>query len=232
MLTKLRTLVLVLGATFAVSASQAHAVTYNFANISNNSGNAGAVAPQLSVDVTAGGLVGGFSTVLFTFYNVVGIDSSITDIYFDDTPTPLFADVPPPGPTNNVVQITASSGVSFSQPATPGNLPEGNTLSPGFVATASANSDSPGVSGNGVNSSSEWVGLYLRLAGSNTLAQVLAALNAGTFRIGLHVQSISPSNLSDAFVNTVPIPPAIVFFLTGLAGLGWLGRRRIRARSI
>src|SRR5512145_721995 len=71
------------------------------------------VSAQLSVDVTAVGT----DQVAFTFYNNVGIASSITDVYFDD------------GTLLGIASVTGSAGVDFSQLASPGDLPGGNLAS-------------------------------------------------------------------------------------------------------
>jgi hypothetical protein len=74
---------------------------------------------QFSVTVTSSGA----NRVDFTFTNSGPLAASITDIYFDD------------GTLLGIASITNGSGVSFSQGATPGNLPAGNNASPPFVAT-------------------------------------------------------------------------------------------------
>src|SRR5262245_47586865 len=73
----MRRIVVALGLV-ALAALPAHAVTFTFHNITNTQAN---LSGQLSVEVTEGAVAG---TVDFTFYNNVGIASSITDIYFDD----------------------------------------------------------------------------------------------------------------------------------------------------
>src|SRR5262245_33030785 len=70
----------------------------------------------------------------FTFLNIGSVPSAIADIYFDD------------GTTRHLQSITGiinSPGVSFSQGASPPNLPGGNPI--GFNTTdgLSADSDAP-----------------------------------------------------------------------------------------
>jgi hypothetical protein len=214
--TKLLKAILVLGGAlfllmYPVSSK---ADTFTFFKITNN-GNPD-VAGQLSVDVTGPG----GNQVSFTFYNDVGIASSITDIYFDDG-TLLSISLP----------LTFSSGVAFSTPATPGNLPSANSASPPFVTTDSfsmdSNSGPPGVMENGVDSSTEWVTITFNLINlpvQKTFNDTLAALEGGSLRIGLHVQAIGPNSGSDSYVNdgpvTVPEPGILILLGIAMSAIG------------
>ena len=95
--------------------------TYNFSQITSNGNQL--VAPQLSVNVTQSG-----SNALFTFFNSSVIASSITDAYFDYGNTNYFTSV-----SNNILGSAGeSASVSYTDGATPPNLPDGNTI--GFSA--------------------------------------------------------------------------------------------------
>jgi hypothetical protein len=197
------------------SLTPAHAVTWGFQNITDNSGIASAVGGQLAVDVQADGTTG----ASFTFSNSGPLASSITDIYFVNDPL-LFG---------NGVTIVNGAGVSFSAGATPGGLPGGTPF--GFAEGAvvfSADSDSP-VQPNGVNPG-ESVTIILALLGGVDFDDVISALLAGTLQLGIHVQGINGDG-SDSYIAATPLPGAIPLFATGLAALGLL-RWRAKRKSI
>lgn len=204
-----------LAALATVSASGASAAPIQFGCISGSSAADCAIGEvQLSADVVAGP---GANQASFTFFNVGSSAASITDIYFDD------------GTLLGIASITSSAGVSFSQGATPGNLPAGNNASPPFVATAgfTADSNAP-VQPSGVNPG-EWVTIVFDLQSGGTIADVLAELADGSLRIGVHVQGFA-SGGSESFVNTpVPEPSGLsVLALTGAFTAAHRARRRAR----
>ncbi len=204
-------LVVVLSA--SLSSSPCFADMFGFYRITSN-GNTD-VASQLTVNVTDPGTTG---QVLFTFKNTGPVQSSITDVYFDD------------GTLLGIASITQSAGVAFGKPAVPAELPSANSAAPPFVTTAgfSADSDSP-IMANGVNSdpTGEWLGITFDLINGKTFADTLAALDSGDLRIGLHIQSIGDTGGSDSYVNDgkVPLPGAVLLGMLGLGAAGLKLRR-------
>ncbi len=214
------TLSLALG---VLSVGSAHAVSFDFDNISNNlAGDAAIGEAQLFVDVTDPG--GG--QVLFTFSNIGPSNSSITDIYFDD------------GDLLGIASIDNSDPglVSFSQTATPGNLPSANSASPPFVTTGNLSADSdPPAQPNGVNPG-ETLGILFDLVGGGTFAGVMSELTDRTLRVGIHVQGFDLGGTeefpggSESFVGTpIPEPHAAVLFVVGALVVGTATRRRLQA---
>ena len=203
----------------ALGSAAVFANTYTFSQITSNG--TVDVTSQLSADVTQSG-----SNVLFTFANTSVIASSITDIYFDFGTTSFFSSV-----SNNVLGAAGdSSGVNYADGATPPNLPSGNTI--GFTADASGDSASKGgITANGVNASSEFVSFLGTTITGITFADVLAGLDSGAFRLGLHVQSIGGSDgTSESFVSAVPVPAALPLMASALGAFG-IARRRNKAKA-
>jgi hypothetical protein len=203
----------------------AHAVIYYFHNITNNGG--ANVAGQLQVDVSAGSnSASAGNDVLFTFKNIGSIQSSITDIYFEDT---NLLTLP--------VVFAQSAGVSFAVGANPVALPGASSVNFVTNATLSSDSNSP-TQPNGINNTnngSEWLKMTVALQGSATYLNVINELNAGQLRIGLHIQGFS-NGQSEGYVNNGPTPPpppsvpdsGSTLFLLGLGilGLRAFARRR------
>ena len=184
--------------------------TYGFGNISNNNvGDALIGEAQLLVDVLADAL--GDNQVIFQFRNIGPDASSITDVYFDN------------GTLLGIASIdNGDPGVSFSQHATPGNLPAANMIDPPFETTAgfSADSDAP-PQPLGVNPG-EMVGITFDLQGGGTVQDILDELADGRIRIGIHVQGFDGGG-SESFVH-VPEPTTLILVALGATGI--IGRRR------
>ena len=123
--------------------------------------------------------------------------------------------------------IGGDPGVDFTEPASPGILPSANDASPPFVSAGfSADSDPP-VQLNGVNPG-ESLGILFDLQGTGSFDNVIALLNNGDLRIGIHVQGFA-SGGSESFVNKpVPEPHAAVLFAIGALVVGTATRRRLQ----
>jgi len=145
----------------------------------------------------------------FTFYNESLIDSSIARIYFDDDSL------------LDISAITEGAGTSFSQPATPGNLPSGKSLEAPFVATEgfSFNGQPPRPQ-SGVNPG-EWLRITFDINGS-TFAAVINGLDTGAIRIGTHIIAL-PDGSSE---SAIAVPEPVTIALLGLGGLALIRRRR------
>ncbi len=207
-----------------LGSAPAMASTYDFYRITNNA--SVDIGGQLSMDVSAQGA----DSVLFTFHNNIGTQSSITDIYFDLGPAAGLI-------TSMQVHDDSGSGVWFDNSARPRNLPGGNTLNPQFQADYSGDSGSFfgfGVAYWGVNTNQEWVSFVGKLGDGKSLDGVLTALGNRDFRVGLHVQAIAPSGDSDSYINNhtnidnvsaVPLPAAGWLFGSALVGFMMLSTR-------
>ncbi len=200
----------------AAAPAQAALASFDFRCISTGVAGACAVGQsQFAVDVTdvfSGALAG---QVLFTFRNIGPAASSITDLYFDD------------GTLLGIAAVRNSTGTNFSQGASPGNLPGGQSMTPQFQTTAgfSADSNSP-TQPNGANPG-EQVAVVFNTINGTTLFDVVAALNGQTIdqngapalRIGLHAQGFA-NDASASFVSNtatvVPLPATAWLLLCGL----------------
>ena len=184
--------------------------TYQVIGVSNNDpGNIAIGEAQLSVDLID--LGGG--QIEFAFSNSGPEECSITDVYFDDR-----------GGLLSGLTIINSTGVQFSQWATPSNLPAGNNLDPHFETTLGMSADSdPPVVHNGVNPG-EYLGIAFDLKSGWDVSGVDNSIYSGDLRIGLKVQGFSDGG-SETFVS-VPAPGALMLSSLGVCIVGWLRRGR------
>lgn len=189
----------------ALAAFTAEAQNYSFSCITNNNAADCATGQtQFSLSVTDTG-----SVVNFTFANSGPGASSITDIYFDwaTSMTPL---------TTGVL-TDSGAGVSFSWGASPPNLPGGSSI--GFVTDLAADSNSP-AQPMGVNPG-EWLNVAF-----TTDQDLIAALNSGALRVGIHTQGYVGGGSESLVVSPIPEPETYAMLAAGLALLGWQVRRR------
>lgn len=201
--------------------AQAASLHYKFDRITGNASESLSQQLGMEVESRAGG-------ALFTFRNNLGIASSITDIYFDDKRGGLFRSI--------AYSTDSGVGVSFDSQAAPANLPGSKAI--GFSASFSGDSNNrsveqgvvtKGVPANGVNRSGEWVSFLGFWAGAANFDGLLAAIDNGNFRVGLHAQAIGLAGASDSYVNqpsAVPLPAAAWLFASALFGFVVISNRR------
>ena len=190
----------------------AGATTLGFGCITNDSAtDCGIGEAQLSVDVNDPG-----SGVEFLFHNVGSDAVKVEGVYFDD------------GTLLSIASITSGPGVSFSQGATPPELPGANQASPPFMTTQTFLADSdPSVSQNAVGPG-EWLSVVFDLKSGGTFSDVLQDLTNGTLRVGVHAIAFA-SGGSESLVSLplgVPEPGALALLGLAVASLTLRQRRR------
>jgi hypothetical protein len=197
-------------------AGEAAAVPLSFTCITGNiPGDCTIGQDQLSAELTSENA----GQIRLAFANAGPAAASITDVYVQDS-SGLLADLD---------SILSGPGVAFSEGASPGDLPGGNTV--GFTATFSADSDAP-AQPNGVNPL-ESLALIFDLGAGIDFDDVTAALASGDLRVGIHVQGFRTEG-SESFVNgggpSVPEPSAALVFAVGSLLVAGAIRRPLAAR--
>lgn len=206
----------ILGLTALVFIGTTQAATYNFACLTNNSGDCNSIASLLTLDVTNPNA----GETLFQF-NVAAIGGNVAvkEIYFDDDALGLLnsatADVDETGGT------VAGGGVDFQSLDVPGeNFPSGGS----FVETFSIEAEPPsGDNQHGIDNG-ESLGILFK---DTDFASILLALG-GDLGIGLHAGSLGAGNqYSESLILTPsPVPVPAAFWLFGTALIGFIGISR------
>ncbi len=151
----------------------------------------------------------------FTFYNDSAFQSSVARIYFDDGSLLGISEI-----------INSPSYTEFETNPSPGDLPGGEDLVPPFEAdrefSIGAESPPPWKGVNDGDPLNEWVTLEFKLINGGDLDSVIAELNTGVLRIGLHIIALPDGSSESAIL--VPEPATVL--LLGLGTLVLLGRRR------
>lgn len=209
----------------AANGAQAAAATYSFKCVTNiSAANCNDGRSTLSMSVTPFGS----NQVDFTFKNSTALNSSITEIYFQDGTLLGIASL-----------LDSGAGVTFSQvgSANPGNLPGGNTATPPFVATQGFMVDtgnggpSKGVQNTLDGGAQEFVTIRFNLINNKTYSDTLDALNGplgdgNDLRVGVHLVSYSTNGLSESYIDAVPEPSSYALLLAGLGFIGYTWNRR------
>ena len=204
----------------ALSVSAAQAVQYTFDLVAGDGNHENDLSGQLFLDVTDSG--GG--EVLFTISNNGPIASSVGAVYMDDGA--YFSAIS--GLIDKDEGVGGDVGVDFSYPGN-NNFPEGNTLTPPFETTQDLTADRDTAQANGINSG-ESLGISFLLLDDVTFSDVLAGLDDGSIRVGLHVMAIAPGGGSDSYVNggRVSVPDAATsgaMMTVALGMLAWARRK-------
>jgi hypothetical protein len=218
----------VVGVAILLASFNASAIsyTYDFYKITDN--NTEDLSSQLSITLWSYDEANAtFGTslddtqVLFTVTNNVGIDSNISEVYFDD------GLLGPSVAINSLGGFTSFTGGS----ADPGNLPGGEGIDPVFSSSTNFSADvDPGSPTNGVDDAADILGISLGLGSYADADAVNAAVLGGDLRFGLHVRSIGTLGGSDSYVSPVPgegVPVPSTLFLLGLGLLG-LARMQLK----
>jgi len=229
--------VVLLAGGLGVAAARADIVHhYSFDAATQNSSlvNRTAVANQLLVTVSAPSESSGYAN--FTFRNLVGFASNVSEIRFDG------------GASISTMLVEAQSGASFGSDRVvtdfvPMFAPSPNLQDFGFGAAGAATTRLSITDDNGLNAFSDWLTVRVTFTGM-TFADVMSAManpyDSAWFRIGVQVQSIGDDAQSDGFFNgsaqyglaIVPLPLAFwpgLATIGGAMGLGIYRRRAARA---
>mgnify|MGYP001818393262 CR=1 FL=1 len=173
---------------FAALSPAANANVYGFDAITSNGGSSVAIGEtQLSMEVIDCGIM----CVDFTFTNSGPENSVVEAIYWED-PVPYLDGI------TDITSLVEIDGVSFAEDPTPNVLPGGNTV--GFSVSNDVDADNPAPT-FGIDPG-ESLSVQFMLGAGYNFADVLAALDDTSLRVGMHVIAFD-NGQSESFVNGV-----------------------------
>ncbi|BAZ13689.1 hypothetical protein NIES4071_55290 [Calothrix sp. NIES-4071] len=178
-----------IGTTVIATSAPASATSFSFSNISGGDTVGDDYAGNFSFDVTDSGN----NTVLFKFLNQASGSQTSQALKqvafsFDPTKNALLS--------NMILNVGNTGTVEFQ--ANTQNLSQSNKIS-GWESTTFG-ADTKGGNGNAVQGT-ESLGIKFNASFND----VIAALNARTLMVGIHVGSL-PNGASDSYVHTTPTP--------------------------
>lgn len=184
---------------------------FGFDRITSNSSEGDQVNLNLNVSQVSA------STLKLTFSNLSGIESVVTQIYFQDLDGMIAR--------YQILNEQNTGTVEFESGANPGSLPGGQDIAFSTSYAMGAEKPSPKY---GINPN-ETLTIYVDLQEGVTVAALLAGLNSGNVRVGAHVQSIA-GGTSDSYVSgggaeAAPEPGTMALMGSGLLA-GWLVRKK------
>ena len=165
---------------------------------------------QLSMNVSS--LSAG--KISFHFSNIGRNAAVIAGVHWDDAGSTLL---------DAIASIVDGPGVSFSANGSPPVLAGGGSIAPPFIGEFCMNADKPPPK-SGVGPG-ETLDVIFNLKGGVTPAEVIAGINFGELRVGLHV-IVVPNGGRESFVDT-PEPTPAALSGAALFGLSVLRRNRL-----
>lgn len=203
---------LVAGVVVLAPSARATPIEFTQCVTNNNAGDCTIAFDQISLDVTSPAS----EQALFEFSNSGPEMITLARIYFDD------------GSLMTLLNSSNGPGVNFTEDPFPGpnDLPGGENTFPtpfetttGFLSGATSPPPTDGLEPG------ETVGLLFSLDGGKTFNDIIAELDDGTLRVGVHLINFT-SGGSESLVSFIPEPGSGALFALGLGGLAALARKR------
>ena len=197
----------------AVSAAPASAI--NFSNITGGDSVGDAYANNFGITVENQGGLAVFN--IFNFGNPSATDMFIAGVFFDDNGSLSSSSTP-------WVNVSNFGDVRFSGGASNAQLPQGgNGFTTDYAFSYQTGADNVfGIQGGEILGGLMFTGNY---------NNVIAALNSGALRVGLHVQGL-PNGASDSYIssssgNTQDTPEPLTMLAAGAAvGFGTMFKKQ------